>query len=221
MLDQLEKTILNALQTVFDQFGWAGVFVLMAFENATGITPSELILTFSGWMLIAAHNLPPLVILLGGLVAALGSTAGSSLAYWAARKGGRPLVNRLARLARIDSEHITTAETQFQRWGVGAVFLGRMIPGVRTLISIPAGLARMPFPTFVAATLAGTYIWCTLLIGAGYLLGHEWMLVSSLVKQALPYLLAAGLLAIGGYIYWRIRAQEPVLAPARVESKKE
>ena len=71
-----------------------------------------------------------------------------------------------------------------------------MIPAIRTLISIPAGLARMPFGTFVTTTFIGAYAWCTLLIGAGYLLGHEWELISLYLKQALPYLLVGALLLV-------------------------
>ena len=78
MLDTIEETILSTLQVVFDQFGWAGVFGLMIFDNATGITPSEIILAFAGWMLIERHALPPSLILLGGGVAAVGSAIGAS-----------------------------------------------------------------------------------------------------------------------------------------------
>lgn len=205
MLDQLEFLILNSLQTLFDQFGWAGVFAVMVLENATGITPSEIILTLAGWMLLSAHNLHPSMILFGGLVAGLGSTVGSSLAYWAARLGGRPLIDRLARFFRLDPSLITVAENQFQRWGSGLVLIGRVIPGVRTLVSLPAGLARMSFPVFFAATFAGTFIWCTLLVGAGYLLGHEWRLISGYLKQFLPFLLAGGLSALALYFFLRMR----------------
>jgi len=95
------------------------------------------------------------------------------------------------------------------------VLVGRMIPGIRTLISIPAGLTRMPYMKFVATTFVGAYIWCTILIGAGYLLGHEWARVSVYLKQSLPYLLAAGVLALGMYL-WILR-RKPIPAYALVE----
>ena len=185
-------TILSAAQTIYDAWGWFGVAALLVFENATGITPSEIILGLAGWMLIAEHQLPTSMVFLGGFYAAMGSTFGASITYWAARLGGRPLVNKLARWVRIDPAQITRVENQFHRWGTGLVLVGRVIPGIRTLISIPAGLARMPFITFFAATFIGAYAWCTLLIGAGYILGHEWTLVSAYLKQALPYLLGGG-----------------------------
>lgn len=207
---QIETWILGTLQTVFDAWGWLGVAGLLVFENATGITPSEIILGLAGWTLIEAHGHSPALIFLGGLYAALGSVAGSSLSYWAARLGGRPLVDRLARWVRIAPRHIDRAQSQFQRRGSWLVLVGRMMPGIRTLISIPAGLARMPYGLFLAATFTGAYAWCTLLIGAGYLLGHEWPLISEYLQQALPYLLAGGGLTLAAYFWFTRRAYIPV-----------
>jgi len=169
---------------------------MMAFENFTGITPSEVILALAGWMLISEHELPVSMIFLGGFYAALGSLLGASAAYWTARLGGRPLVDRLARWVRIQPAQISHAEQQFQRWGAGLVLAGRVIPGIRTLVSIPAGLARMDFLKFSVATFVGAYFWCTMLICAGYLLGHEWPMISNYVKQGFPFFVAAGMLAM-------------------------
>ncbi len=214
MIDELETIILSAAQTIYDAWGWFGVAAMLVFENATGITPSEIILGLAGWMLIAEHQLPPAMILVGGFYAAIGSVLGASIAYWVARLGGRPLVDKLARWVRIDPAHITSAENQFQRWGIGLVLVGRVIPGIRTLVSIPAGLARMPFLTFFVATFMGAYAWCTLLIGAGYVLGHEWTLIGAYLKQALPFLLTGGAIAIALY-FWFIR-RAPAYAPVRL-----
>ena len=125
------------------------------------------------------------------------------------------MVEKLTRWARIDPSHITRTEAQFQRWGEVLVLVGRVIPGIRTLISIPAGLARMPFITFFAATFIGAYVWCTLLIGAGYALGHEWTLISQYPKQYLPYLLAGGLAVIA--IYALLTRRSFQLAPVKID----
>ena len=199
-ISQFEVWILGVFQTLFDTWGWPGVIVVMAFENYTGITPSEVVLALAGWMLISEHQLSASAIFLGGFYAALGSVLGASGAYWTARLGGRPLVDRLTRWVRIQPAHIARAEQEFHRWGAGLVLIGRVIPGVRTLVSIPAGLARMNFLKFLAATFLGAYVWCTLLIGAGYLLGHEWPLISHFVKQGFPYLLMVGLLVMAVYL---------------------
>lgn len=179
----LEEQIFAVLQSVYDRFSWGGVVAMMLLENATGLTPSEVILGLAGWMLIDAHGLPISFSFLGGLLAALGSVAGASIMYWVARLGGRPAIDRMARWVGIRPAHIQKAEDQFHRWGYGLVFFGRMIPGIRTIINIPAGLARMPFWKFFAATFAGAYLWCTLLLAAGAFLGHEWPLIRDFLGQ--------------------------------------
>jgi alkaline phosphatase len=210
MLETIEQTILSTLQMIFDQFGWLGVFGLMIFENATGITPSEIILAFAGWMLIERHGIPATFIPLAGLYAGLGSAIGASITYWAARLGGRPLVDRLANMFRIDLKYIERIENQCRQWGAGIVLVGRVIPGVRTLVSIPAGLVRIPFPKFFLATFAGAYVWCTLLIGAGYMLGHEWHLISDYIKTHLPLVFLFGLLLSTGYLVYHYRTSLPL-----------
>lgn len=219
MLDTLEQTILAALQTIFDKFGWLGVFGLMVFENATGITPSEIILAFAGWMLIERHGIAPSFIPLAGLYAGLGSALGASITYWIARKGGRPLVDKFAKLFHINLDYIERVEAQCRKWGAGIVLVGRIIPGVRTLVSIPAGLVRMPFLKFFLATFAGAYIWCTVLIGAGYVLGHEWHLISDYIKMNLPLLVAVGVLVITALLVYHYRASLPL--PVWLRSNKE
>ena len=218
MITELETIILSAAQTIYDAWGWFGVAVLLTFENATGITPSEIILGLAGWMLISEHQLPVSMIFIGGMYASIGSTLGASITYWVARLGGRPLVDKFASWVRIDSAHITRVENQFQRWGAGLVLVGRVMPGIRTLINIPAGLARMPLVTFFVATFVGAYIWCTLLIGAGYVLGHEWTLISQHLKQYFPYLLAGGLTVIAAYVFLTRRSFW--LAPVRIDESK-
>jgi len=218
MIDKLETTILNALQYLYDELGWLGVTIVMVIENATGLTPSEVVLGFAGWMLIDAHGLPFTTVFWGGLAAAIGSVIGASILYWTARIGGRPVVDRMAKFFRIDMRHIERVERMAKRWGIGFIFFGRLLPGIRTLVAIPAGLARMSFPTFAAATFAGAYIWCTLFISAGYFMGHEWHLLSGIVKQAVPYVLTVGVLAGISFIAWQFwLRQRPI--PIKIEKE--
>jgi len=205
----IEQIILSGLQNIFDQFGWLGVFALMVFENATGITPSEIILAFAGWMLIERHDIPSTFIPLAGLFTGLASAIGASITYWVARIGGRAVIEKLARFFRVDLRYVEFAEEQVRKKGVGIVLVGRVIPGLRTLVSIPAGLARMPFPTFFVATFAGAYIWCTALIGAGYILGHEWMLIGVYIKTHMPLVVSILFLVLGGYLLYTYRAVIP------------
>ncbi len=140
------------------------------------------------------------------MYAGLGSAIGASITYWVARIGGRPDDRKFAKFFRIDLCYITSRPRSRCTSGARAsCSVGRVIPGVRTLVSIPAGLARIPFPKFFLATFLGAYIWCTLLIGAGYLLGHEWMLISDYIKQHLPLVFSlAGFLALGAYLLYPI-----------------
>ena len=209
LITRLEELILNAAQTLYDTWGWFGVVALLSFENATGITPSEIILGLAGWMLIAEHQLHPSMILLGGFYAAIGSVLGASIAYWIARLGGRPLIDKLARWVRIDPQQIRRTENHFHKWGAGLVLVGRVMPGIRTLISIPAGLARMPFVRFLVTTF----------IGAGYVLGHEWSLISMYLKESLPYLLIGGMAVLVLYLWLIWRRLTPAYLPVHVDDE--
>ncbi len=91
MITELETIILSAAQTIYDSWGWLGVAALLTFENATGITPSEIILGLAGWMLIAEHQLPVSMIFIGGLYSAIGSVLGASITYWVARLRWPPI----------------------------------------------------------------------------------------------------------------------------------
>ncbi len=203
MIEKLEIAVLSSIKIIFDELGWFGVAIIMIIENATGLAPGEVVLGFAGWMLIDAHGLPFTTVFWGGLVAATGSVIGSSILYWTARIGGRPVVTRAAKFFRIDLLHIERVENMVASRGTSFIFLGRLLPGVRTLVAIPAGLTRIPFLTFIAATFAGAYIWCTLFIGAGYFLGHEWHLLSGMLKQVIPYVITIGLLTGTGIIVWQ------------------
>jgi membrane protein DedA with SNARE-associated domain len=116
---------------------------------------------------------PVLFVLMSGLIVSVWSAIGDSITYWAARLGGRPLTDRMARWFRMDTRHMERTESMFHRWGLGLIMFGRILPGVRTLVSVPAGITRMNFGLFFGASLGGAYVWNTLLVGASYLLGFK------------------------------------------------
>ena len=199
------------MNNLYNSWGWLGVALMLIFENATGITPSEVILGLAGWMLIANNNVNPSMILVGALFSAVGSMVGASIPCWIARLGGRPIVKKLTHWLGIKDVHMTKVEDQFQRWGSGIVLIGRMMPGVRTLINIPAGLANMAFIPFLINTFIGAYIWCALLLGVGYSLGQQWALISVYLKQFFPYILAGGCILILLYILIAKRKRSVIL----------
>jgi membrane protein DedA with SNARE-associated domain len=186
LITELDLKLIALIQTIFDAAGWFGVSALMAFESATGLSPGEIVLGLSGWMLLAAHGAPASMILVAGLYTALGSLVGTSLTYWLVRLGGYPLVERAARWLRLNPRYLDHVEAQFNKWGPGLVCFGRMVPGIRILIAIPAGLARMNFFQFVFFSFIGAYVWCTGLIALGYFIGHELPFIVLLIKQYLP-----------------------------------
>ena len=116
---------------------------------------------------------PVLFVLVMGLVIAMSSVASEIITYWVARIGGRALVERFSRWLKVDLRHMDRAESMFTRWGVGLVMFGRILPGVRTLVSVPAGMTRMNFGLFFGASFGGAYLWNTLLVALGYLLGFN------------------------------------------------
>ena len=129
-------------------------------------------------------------------------------------------MDKFTKFFHINVEYVERVEGQCRTWGAGIVLIGRVIPGVRTLVSIPAGLVRIPFPKFFLATFAGAYVWCTLLIGAGYVLGHEWHLINEYIKTHLPLVFTAAFLLTAGYLVYHYRHSIPISGWMR-QSKKE
>lgn len=167
---------------------YAGVFVLMGLESAGAPLPSEIILPFGGY-LVHQHRMS----LAGMLVAAnLGGLVGFVLQYALGRLGGRPLVRRYAAYLLISEEHLNRADQWFAEHGPRAVFLARMLPVVRGLISLPAGAAGMPLVPFLTWSLAGAFPWTFALIAAGWAAGAYWSSVARWAHRLGLY----GLLAV-------------------------
>lgn len=162
---------------VVEELGYAGLVVIMAVEHVFPPIPSELVLPLAGFQVAEGTLSFP-----GALLASTaGSLIGASILYWIARAGGRPLLFRLRRLLRISERDIDTAERRFERHSWWIVVLGRMVPGVRSLVSVPPGLLRMPYGRYLALTLVGSLAWNTLLIAIGQQLGSRWEEVSQVV----------------------------------------
>ena len=161
--------------------------------------PSEAVLPLAGYLVDRGE----LQFLLVIVVATAGSLAGAVALYEAARRGGRPFAERFLRRARLDPARLEEAEAWFTRRGPLVVLLGRCVPGVRSLVSLPAGVLRMPRWEYVLFTTIGSAIWNTLLVGAGYLLGHEWERVAGVVGPASTPLLVAAVVGAAGFLLWR------------------
>ncbi|HZT41790.1 MAG TPA: DedA family protein [Chthonomonadaceae bacterium] len=159
----------HAIQSVIAAGGYAGIIVLMALESACIPLPSEIIMPFAGALTLAGGDgsRAPLNFHLVALSGAVGCALGSSLAYWVGATGGREMVFRYGRYVLLRRHDVERAEAWFQRWGAAAVFVARLLPIIRTFISLPAGIARMPFVPFLTLSFLGSVPWCYLLAYIG------------------------------------------------------
>jgi len=168
----LEQHILDFIRTIYEHIGWPGVILMMAIESACIPLPSEIIMPLAGWMLIAAGRWE--FVFLAGFYGAIGNVIGSAVAYWVGARGGRPFLRRFGKYLLITEHDLGSADKWFARYGDRAAFFSRLLPGVRTFISLPAGIARTPKLRFFIYTFAGSLIWSTALAYGGYLLGSNW-----------------------------------------------
>lgn len=152
------------------RFGYAGILLTMAIESACIPLPSEIIMPFSGY-LVTTGQFTMLGITLAG---AMGNVVGSIAAYSAGSWGGRPFVERYGPYFLVSHRDLDLADRWFQKYGEAAVFFSRMLPVVRTFISLPAGVAQMSFLRFVLFTFLGALPWCYLLGYIGVKMGERW-----------------------------------------------
>ena len=201
----LEQQILEFIAATYNLLQWPGVIALMALESACIPVPSELIMPLAGWMLIKNHGLPVIYTLLAGVYGAIGNTIGSVIAYYVGMWAGRPLLNKYGRYVLISSHDLDTADRWFSRRGSWIVFVSRLLPLVRTYISLPAGIARMNIFKFIIYTFTGSFIWSTGLAYGGYLLGEHWEQLRSAMRPFDPLILAIIVALIAYYIFRHVK----------------
>ena len=176
---------------MYDAVGYVGVAVAVALETIVAPIPSEVILPMAGWkvsqsasdpsVLEPLTNLPwniPLAVLLATVGSVVGALVGYAIGAW----GGRPILDRYGRYVGIGSEDLDRADRWFDRWGSWAVFFGRMVPLVRTFVSCPAGISRMPMGRFLLYSTLGSLPWNLALIYAGFVVGDNYEDISRTIK---------------------------------------
>ncbi|MBO8142207.1 MAG: DedA family protein [Firmicutes bacterium] len=192
---------------IMEALGYPGIVLVVLAENLFPPIPSEAVLPFAGFMTTRS----PLTLF--GVVAAAtaGSVLGSFALYFAGAAFGRERVHRfIARYQRyltVGPEHLRHAEEWFARHGARAVFLCRMVPILRSVISIPAGLVRMNAVSFTAYTVIGSFIWNAALAGAGAALGASWPVVSEWVGYYQTLIIGAGATVIVLLVVRRLRSR--------------
>ena len=213
-MHSIETAILEVIFRVYDVMGWPGVVFLMAVESAAIPFPSELIMPLAGWLLIEEKGNSAWWLLLAGFYGALGNLLGSWVAYFISLKGGRPLLNKYGKYVLITHEELDRADEWFRKYGDWIVFGSRMLPVVRTFISIPAGISRMNLWRFSIFTFLGAFPWSLGLAYGGFLLGENWEQLRSAMRPFDIPILILGAVVAAWFFYRRIKT---IRAQVRLE----
>jgi membrane protein DedA with SNARE-associated domain len=209
LLAFIDDIVIPFLNSLYGAVGYVGVMLAMAIESAMIPLPSELILPYAGFLVSDATQLEPLTgapwnFWIVVVFATIGNTLGSLVAYAIGAFGGRPFLERYGKYLLIRQHEIELADRFFQQHGNATVFIGRLLPIVRTFISFPAGVARMPIVPFIVYSTAGAFLWSALLVYAGTILGDNWTEIRHLL-QPFDLAIAVGVVAlVAGFIWWRL-----------------
>ena len=213
MIAQLMQMLVDGIGAL----GYTGIFLLMAMESSIIPVPSELVMPPAGYLAQQGLMNPWIAIAVG----TVGSLLGAYANYYASLYLGRPLILKYGKYVLIPPDKFRRVEGFFLRHGEISTFIGRLLPVVRHLISIPAGLSRMNHLRFSAYTLLGAFIWCSILTWIGYMIGHNQELIMAYSKQAVYWVVAGCCLLVAGYI-WYIRRKSivrPLAADTRVSEE--
>ena len=209
MIAFIDEIALPFLQSLYGAVGYVGVLLAMGIESAMVPLPSELILPFGGFMVSSATQIEPLTgqpwnFWIVVIVATLGNTLGSLIAYAIGAYGGRPFLERYGKYLLIREHEIEAADVFFEKYGAATVFFGRLLPIVRTFISFPAGVTRMPLGKFIAYSTAGALPWSIALVWAGVLLGDNWVQIREMLKPFNIAIAVAVIALFAGLLWWRL-----------------
>jgi membrane protein DedA with SNARE-associated domain len=209
LLTHLTDILTTLIKNLYGSTGLAGIVLAMAIESCCIPLPSEIVMPLAGVMLaggtILADVNPLAGLLLVALAGAVGCLIGSMAAYGIGFAGGRPLLLRYGRYILISLHDADMADRFFQRWGSATTFFSRLLPVVRTYISLPAGIAKMPFLKFCVYTLLGSFPWCLLLAYLGYVLGNHLSTLGPIFRSLDVVIIVAVVLLVALYIWRHIR----------------
>ena len=209
MLAFIDQIVIPFLNTLYGAVGYVGVGLAMAIESAMVPLPSELVLPYAGFLVGDPSQLEPITgarwdFWIVVAVATLGNTIGSVIGYYIGAWGGRPFLERYGKYLLIRPHVLALADRFFQKYGPATAFFSRLMPIVRTFISFPAGVARMPIGKFILYSTLGAIPWSILLVAAGVQLGANWVDIRHALQ---PYDLAIAVLVVALvalFIWWRL-----------------
>ncbi|MGB3905099.1 MAG: DedA family protein [Anaerolineae bacterium] len=216
-MEAIEHQIVLFLQNLIQTIGWAGIVLAMAIESACVLLPSEVTMPLAGWMLIQAKGLSVVHTFWAGWWGAVGCTIGSVFTYWVGAKGGRPFLEKYGKYFLVRTHDLEVADRWFSKYGEHTAFFSRLLPVVRTFISLPAGIARMNFLKFTVWSFVGSFIWCWALGWGGYVFGAHWERVRDLMRPLdIPIVIIVG---VSGafFIYRRLKTRRQESATIRAK----
>jgi membrane protein DedA with SNARE-associated domain len=191
---EILSPIVQFITSTISALGYGGIFVLMILESALIPIPSEIIMPFSGF-LVSVGKMGAVAVILAG---SFGNLVGSIATYFLGIKLGRAFLIKYGKYILFRPHHLVFTEQLFHKYGERIVFVGRLLPVVRTYISLPAGIGRTNFFKFVVYTLAGSLIWNTILTYAGIQLGRNW----KHIDQYSRYLDIIAVVAVIVFVIW-------------------
>jgi membrane protein DedA with SNARE-associated domain len=192
---ELLAAISSFIISTISAFGYSGITLLMALESACIPIPSEIIMPFSGF-LVWSGEFSFLPVVIWGTI---GNLIGSIIAYFVGFYGGRPLVEKYGKYILVSKEDLDLAEKWFKKYGGSSILFSRMLPIVRTFISLPAGIARMPFWKFSLYTFAGSLPFVFVLTYGGVIMGENWTNFEAYFRK-FDWLIA--ILILASIIFW-------------------
>ena len=197
MLEKVITALAVWIMSVISTMGYGGVVLLMAIESACIPLPSEIIMPFAGFLVFKGE-----MTLWGvALAGAVGCVVGSIPAYYLGMIGGRPLVEKYGKYVLISKRDLEFADRAFAKHGDIIIFIGRLLPAVRTFIAFPAGVAKMNMPKFIIYTFIGSLIWCYILAFAGFKTGEHWQDLKVYFHEFHYVIAALGMI----FVVWYVR----------------
>lgn len=197
MVEAILNVLVHFITLVVGAIGYPGVVLLMAAESANIPIPSEAIMPFAGF-LVARGELNILWVAISGT---LGNWLGSSLSWWIGAHYGKQFVHRFGKYVWLNERHLDQSEAWFRKYGEASVFVGRLLPIVRTFISLPAGFAKMNYAKFSLYTILGAFPFCYLLTWLGFKLGERW----ETIRQYFHYLDVVVVIGLVVLIVWLMK----------------
>jgi membrane protein DedA with SNARE-associated domain len=196
MLQQLITAVATWILGIISSMHYGGIVLLMAIESACIPLPSEIIMPFAGF-LVSKGEMTLIGIAMAG---AIGCVVGSVPAYYLGMFGGRPLAEKFGKYVLIGKKDLDMADRWFKNHGEIIIFIARLLPGVRTFIAFPAGMARMNMAKFVIYTFVGSFIWCWALGYVGMKAGENWESLGKYFHQFHYVIIAAGIAFVAWYV---------------------